>query len=86
MKLGRYFLRAENREICGRVENSSVIEIGDYLKIDPKNEIQKKNAFQLTDLEVLTPVLPKKIIAVGLNYGRHARELDMQTLKEPVIF
>jgi len=29
---------------------------------------------------------PSKIIAVGLNYSDHARELKMKTLAEPIIF
>ncbi|MDO9518001.1 MAG: fumarylacetoacetate hydrolase family protein [Methanosarcinaceae archaeon] len=43
-------------------------------------------AFELSELEVLPPTKPSKIICVGLNYHDHAKELNMETLNEPVIF
>ncbi len=39
-----------------------------------------------TDIVLLPPVTPSKIIAIGLNYHEHARELDMPIPEEPVIF
>ena len=37
-------------------------------------------------VRTLTPVVPSKIIAVGLNYGDHARELGLQPPKEPLFW
>jgi 2-keto-4-pentenoate hydratase/2-oxohepta-3-ene-1,7-dioic acid hydratase in catechol pathway len=37
-------------------------------------------------VRLLAPVLPSKIVAVGLNYTDHARELGMETPDEPVLF
>ena len=34
----------------------------------------------------LAPVLPSKVVAVGLNYRAHAVELAMETKAEPIIF
>jgi 2-keto-4-pentenoate hydratase/2-oxohepta-3-ene-1,7-dioic acid hydratase in catechol pathway len=34
----------------------------------------------------LAPVLPSKVVAVGLNYRAHAAELAMETKAEPIIF
>ena len=42
--------------------------------------------FELSELEVLTPTKPSKIICVGLNYHDHAKELNMETPDEPLIF
>ena len=37
-------------------------------------------------VRTLTPVVPSKIIAVGLNYADHARELGLPTPKEPLFW
>ena len=41
---------------------------------------------QLVDCRLLAPVLPSKIVAVGLNYRAHAAELDMSVQAEPILF
>jgi len=35
---------------------------------------------------LLAPALPGKIVAVGLNYRDHAREMGIETPKEPILF
>ena len=40
----------------------------------------------LDDLRLLAPVLPGKVVAVGLNYRAHAAELSMATAAEPILF
>lgn len=42
--------------------------------------------FELSELEVLPPTKPSKIICVGLNYHDHAKELNMESPNEPLIF
>lgn len=42
--------------------------------------------FLLGEVDLLPPVQPSKIIAVGLNYKNHARELKMDIPDEPIIF
>lgn len=37
-------------------------------------------------LKLLTPVAPSKVIAVGLNYGDHARESGLELPKEPLFW
>lgn len=44
------------------------------------------DTFLLSDLEILPPTIPGKIICVGLNYTDHARELGMSLPKNPLIF
>ena len=39
-----------------------------------------------TDAQLLVPVDPQQIIAIGLNYREHARELGNKVPAEPVIF
>lgn len=38
------------------------------------------------EVKILPPVVPSKIIAVGLNYKDHAKELGMDLFDEPIIF
>jgi len=40
----------------------------------------------LSELELLPLVRPSKIVCAGLNYHDHARELDLPTPEEPIIF
>lgn len=45
-----------------------------------------EKSFLLSDVRLLAPIFPTKIVAVGKNYIDHARELGGQTTDEPVIF
>ncbi len=38
------------------------------------------------DVRLLAPVVPGKIVAVGLNYHEHAEELQMAVRAEPILF
>jgi 2-keto-4-pentenoate hydratase/2-oxohepta-3-ene-1,7-dioic acid hydratase in catechol pathway len=40
----------------------------------------------LMDAELLAPVAPSKIVAVGRNYAEHAKELGNEAPSEPIIF
>lgn len=40
----------------------------------------------LADVSLLVPVVPTKIIGIGLNYREHADEVGMETASEPTIF
>jgi len=42
--------------------------------------------YKKEEVTVLAPCEPKKIIAVGLNYRKHAQELKMEMPEEPLIF
>jgi 2-keto-4-pentenoate hydratase/2-oxohepta-3-ene-1,7-dioic acid hydratase in catechol pathway len=41
---------------------------------------------RLKDVRLLAPVVPSKIVAVGLNYKDHAREMGKKIPDEPLIF
>ena len=41
---------------------------------------------EIEQIELLAPVVPSKVICVGLNYKDHAREMGMELPKEPIIF
>ncbi len=44
------------------------------------------DTFLLSDIQLLPPSQPSKIICVGLNYRDHAKELDMPIPEDPVFF
>jgi 2-keto-4-pentenoate hydratase/2-oxohepta-3-ene-1,7-dioic acid hydratase in catechol pathway len=43
-------------------------------------------SISLADAELLAPVAPSKIVAVGRNYAEHAKELGNEAPSEPIIF
>lgn len=43
-------------------------------------------AYSLSDVNILSPVVPSKIVCVGRNYADHAAELGNQVPKEPLLF
>lgn len=55
---------------------------GDSFGTTPQTESQ----LNVKDIKILPPVTPSKIIAVGLNYTDHAKELNMPIPTEPLIF
>jgi len=52
-----------------------------FLPWQPTNE-----RFEREQVRVLAPVLPSKVVAVGLNYRAHAEETGMPLPEEPMIF
>jgi 2-keto-4-pentenoate hydratase/2-oxohepta-3-ene-1,7-dioic acid hydratase in catechol pathway len=42
--------------------------------------------FPLSDIRLLAPILPSKVVCVGKNYADHAREMGGEPPEEPVIF
>jgi 2-keto-4-pentenoate hydratase/2-oxohepta-3-ene-1,7-dioic acid hydratase in catechol pathway len=44
------------------------------------------HAWSLSDVRLLAPVEPQKIVCVGRNYAAHAAELGNEVPKEPLIF
>lgn len=79
MVLGRFLL--DNKVFYGLVENNIVWKINDINKMRKTDEV-----FNLNDLKVLSPVLPRKIICVGLNYKDHAKELNLEIPTSPTLF
>src|SRR5258708_30797901 len=41
--------------------------------------------FPLSDIRLLAPILPSKVICIGKNYADHAREMGGEPPEEPVI-
>ncbi len=42
--------------------------------------------YSLSDVRLLAPIVPSKVVAIGKNYAAHAREMGGEAPDEPVIF
>jgi 2-keto-4-pentenoate hydratase/2-oxohepta-3-ene-1,7-dioic acid hydratase in catechol pathway len=81
MKFIRYKIKSGIR--YGQVCENHVLEIeGDIFS---KYQVtETKHA--LCDLKILSPCVPTKIVAIGLNYRSHAEELGMALPEDPMVF
>ena len=61
-----------------------------YGEVRGENVVANKglysDTFLISDLELLPPTQPSKIICVGLNYRDHAKELNMPVPPNPILF
>ena len=64
----------------GNIINPIIGNIYKDLKID------NSTSFDITDIKILPPVFPTKVVAVGLNYRDHAEELGEDLPEEPKLF
>ncbi len=48
--------------------------------------LKKEEIYNINEVELLPPIIPSKVICVGLNYKDHAQELNMDLPEEPVLF
>ncbi len=73
----------ENKIFYGQLKNDKVaiIECEPFEKI-----VFSGKEVALADTKLLAPTKPNNIVAVGLNYKKHAKELGMEVQTEPVIF
>ncbi|MBC7229418.1 MAG: fumarylacetoacetate hydrolase family protein [Actinobacteria bacterium] len=81
MKLARY--RYRGHIFFGVLEDGMLHELERTPFLDLKRQ---GRSYGLEEVELLTPVFPQKIIAVGLNYRDHAEEFGLEMPEEPVLF
>ena len=67
----------------GLIENDVIREISGDIFAEFKVTEKK---YSVHDVSLLAPCLPSKIVAVGLNYIDHAKELGMKIPDEPILF
>ncbi len=63
-----------------------LLEDGAVRKITGDLYSAEKERLDLADVRLLAPCLPTKVVAVGLNYRSHAREMNMELPEEPMLF
>src|SRR3989338_4896507 len=81
MKLARF--KTTDGVGFGVVENNQIYEIAGSIFNDFK---KTDKVFDLNGTKLLAPIEPSKIIAVGLNYKDHAKELNLPIPQEPILF
>lgn len=81
MKLLRY---SDNDKIENGIFENNVIK---KIKGDFFSEFQvTETEIDPSSIKLLPPTMPMKIVAVGLNYRDHAKELKMEIPNNPIIF
>jgi len=74
---------SEREAFWGLVEGETILT----LKSSPFERIEPgKERFPLSDVSLLAPVCPSKVVAIGWNYEGHIRELGNPFPSEPLIF
>ena len=73
-----------NNSYYGILENDKIYPV--YGNIFEEFHTDREHPVYLKDVTILPPVFPSKIIAIGLNYRDHAKELKMELPDEPKLF
>jgi len=83
MRIARYEYEGRARHGLADPESGKVREIagGPFDRVETTGDARR-----LEEVRILAPVVPGKIVAVGLNYKDHARELGMKIPEEPLLF
>ena len=68
----------------GDIVSAGVIE-GDAVIVF-ENDRRRDQTFSLSDVKLLPPVAPSKIVCIGRNYSEHAAELGNEVPSEPLLF
>jgi 2-keto-4-pentenoate hydratase/2-oxohepta-3-ene-1,7-dioic acid hydratase in catechol pathway len=93
MKAVRY-VSANGAHHIGRVEGDRVVDggpaedVGFVPTVENWAELGRADGREhaLSDVRLLHPVVPGKLIAIGLNYRDHAEESDLEIPPVPVVF
>jgi 2-keto-4-pentenoate hydratase/2-oxohepta-3-ene-1,7-dioic acid hydratase in catechol pathway len=82
MRLLRF--RSGNRIATGAIVEDDTIRVleGTFFE----RPLPTGEEIRLAEVELLAPVLPSKIVAVGKNYAAHAAEFGMSVPEEPLLF
>ena len=83
MKKYARFSIDDNSSKYGLVEDDIIIEIDGDIFTGFKVTEKK---YSIKNVKILAPCLPSKVVAVGLNYTDHAKELGMKVPDEPILF
>lgn len=86
MKIVRFFSPEQTVASYGLVEESQVTPIVSD-PFSPGGQLKRSALrYDLDRVTLIAPVMPSKIVLVGLNYRDHAAELGMEIPREPVLF
>lgn len=81
MKIARFL--ANDQEYWGVVESNYVTVLAQSIYEDI---VATSERLPLKDVQLLAPVTPSKVVAIGLNYRDHAQEVNQPLPEEPFVF
>lgn len=82
MKLIRYSFNGVEK--FGELDGEEIRPlVGDFGRFEHE---RGASPLQLSQVRLLAPVTPTKIVAVGRNYGEHAKEMGRELPAEPLLF
>jgi 2-keto-4-pentenoate hydratase/2-oxohepta-3-ene-1,7-dioic acid hydratase in catechol pathway len=81
MRLVRF--QVQGRSAYGILNNDEIVELDGigYASLSSRRAVHRA-----AEVRLLAPCVPTKIVAVGLNYRDHARELGMAVPEDPILF
>lgn len=75
--------RARGRDLYGIVEGQQIRA----LSAEPwAGGLPEGPVLRLSEVTLLAPAAPSKVVCVGRNYGAHAREMGVEVPREPLFF
>ncbi len=80
------FTTSDGPARIGLVEGESVLPLADGETIDSFPSPRTASAVAISEVRLLAPVAPSKIVCVGRNYREHAAELGNKMPDEPLLF
>lgn len=85
MKICRFQVSGDSTIFYGSIRGETVAKLAaDDLFSAPIASTNEH--FQLSEVKLLSPVEPSKIVCVGRNYADHAKELGNEVPAEPLLF
>ncbi len=82
MKVARY--SHEGRVSFGIVDEDSLIQLKGHPLVNQYETTGER--VLISDVKLLAPTLPSKVVCVGKNYGEHIAELGLAASAEPTLF
>lgn len=85
MKICRYL--KDEKIAFGVIEGETIRPILGFPNIlDLEGQIIRNKTINRSEIRMLKPTRPSKIVCVGRNYAEHAKELGNEVPKEPLLF
>jgi 2-keto-4-pentenoate hydratase/2-oxohepta-3-ene-1,7-dioic acid hydratase in catechol pathway len=84
MKICRF--EQNNGNHFGLIKDELVFPIDSFQDLLKTNPEELSDPYRLSEVRVLQPVEPSKIVCVGRNYSEHAAELGHEVPREPLLF
>jgi 2-keto-4-pentenoate hydratase/2-oxohepta-3-ene-1,7-dioic acid hydratase in catechol pathway len=87
MRIVRFTL--DNQELYGVLKNNRVhiLRTSPFLSVETGRPLEPSaGAHHLSEIKLLAPCLPSKLVCLGLNYRPHAQEVHLNLPVSPLIF